>query len=229
MEDPRKWCPVFCLVAAPIGYRQLDSGILVGDCDVILWTRTGVHFTGDVRHAVGRLSLNAVEWRMVMSRGPDERTQMHAVSTLLSTCQGMSNRVRNDPRQGGEHGRLADKRWTRLTLASTIVRRTSGNTWGATNICGWRPRPASGTSGPLAKAKRKYPAAVQLPDAVQLEDVQKFLPERCRMGIDRLDRSWRLSAWATGQRELETRVNFVQCCLLLTKTSVKPLRQNFAA
>ena len=31
---------------------------------------------------------NAVEWRMVMSRGPDERSQMHAMSVLLSTCEG---------------------------------------------------------------------------------------------------------------------------------------------
>ena len=29
---------------------------------------------------------------MVMSRGPDERTQMQSVSYLLSTCEGMSNR-----------------------------------------------------------------------------------------------------------------------------------------
>ena len=88
-------------------------------------------------------------------------------------------------------------RSSRCTLASTNVGRTLRKLVGATNICGWRPRPASGSgaSGPLAHAKRKYPAAVQLPDAVQLEDVQKFLPEGCRMGIDRLDRSWRLSAW----------------------------------
>ena len=32
---------------------------------------------------------NAVEWRAVMSRGPDERTQMHSMSYPLST---MSNR-----------------------------------------------------------------------------------------------------------------------------------------
>ena len=87
-------------------------------------------------------------------------------------------------------------RSSRCTLASTIVHRTSGNTWGcATSICGWRPSPASGASGPLAKAKRKCHPIVELPDAVQSEDVQKFLPEVCRMGIDRLDRSWCFSAW----------------------------------
>ena len=31
--------------------------------------------------------------RMVMSRGPDERSQMHAMSALLSTCEGMSDRL----------------------------------------------------------------------------------------------------------------------------------------
>ena len=35
---------------------------------------------------------SAVVWRMVMSRGPDERTQMQSMSYLLSTCEGMSNR-----------------------------------------------------------------------------------------------------------------------------------------
>ena len=30
---------------------------------------------------------------MVMSRGPDERSQMHAMSVLLSTCEGMSDRA----------------------------------------------------------------------------------------------------------------------------------------
>ena len=30
---------------------------------------------------------------MVMSRGQDERSQMHAVSLLLNTCSGMANRV----------------------------------------------------------------------------------------------------------------------------------------
>ena len=28
-----------------------------------------------------------------MSRGPDERSQMHAMSLLLNTCSGMTNRV----------------------------------------------------------------------------------------------------------------------------------------
>ena len=36
---------------------------------------------------------NAVEWRMLMSRGQDERSQMYAMSLLLNTCEGMTNRV----------------------------------------------------------------------------------------------------------------------------------------
>ena len=36
---------------------------------------------------------NAVEWSMVMSRGQEERSQMHAMSLLFNTCSGMTNRV----------------------------------------------------------------------------------------------------------------------------------------
>ena len=56
----------------------------------------------------------------------------------------------------------------------------------------------SRASWPLAKANRKYLAAVELPDAVQREDVQRFVSEGCRVRIDGLDRSWRPSA--QGQR-----------------------------
>ena len=34
---------------------------------------------------------DVVEWRMVMSRGQDERSQMHAMSVLLNTCEGISD------------------------------------------------------------------------------------------------------------------------------------------
>ena len=51
---------------------------------------TGVHFSGDETGLQWEDYLfelqNAVEWRMVMSRGQDERSQMHA-------CSGMTNRV----------------------------------------------------------------------------------------------------------------------------------------
>ena len=82
---------------------------------------------------MGRLSLrvaNAVVWRMVMSRGQDERSQMHAMSVLLSTCSGMTNRVLIDDGarwilQGGEQERenrtavskLSAACWRRLLLA----------------------------------------------------------------------------------------------------------------
>ena len=55
---------------------------------------TDVHFSGDetVLQWEDYLELqNAVEWRMVMSRGQDERSQMHAMSVLLNTCSGMTN------------------------------------------------------------------------------------------------------------------------------------------
>ena len=58
---------------------------------------TDVHFSGDETGLQWEDYLfemqNAVEWRMVMSRGPDERSQMHAMSVLLSTCEGMSDRA----------------------------------------------------------------------------------------------------------------------------------------
>ena len=58
---------------------------------------TDAHFSGDETGLQWEDYLfemqNAVEWRMVMSRGPDERSQMHAMSVLLSTCEGMSDRA----------------------------------------------------------------------------------------------------------------------------------------
>ena len=58
---------------------------------------TDVHFSGDETGLQWEDYLfelqNAVEWRMVMSRGQDERSQTHAMSLLLSTCEGMTNRV----------------------------------------------------------------------------------------------------------------------------------------
>ena len=58
---------------------------------------TDVHFSGDGTGLQWEDYLfelqNAVEWRMVMSRGQDERSQMHAMSVLFNTCSGMTNRV----------------------------------------------------------------------------------------------------------------------------------------
>ena len=58
---------------------------------------TDVHFSGDETGLQWEDCLfelqNVVEWRMVMSRGQDERCQMHAMSLLLNTCSGMTNRV----------------------------------------------------------------------------------------------------------------------------------------
>ena len=58
---------------------------------------TDVHFSGDETGLQWEDYLfelqNAVEWRMVMSRGQDERSQIHAMSVLLNTRSGMTNRV----------------------------------------------------------------------------------------------------------------------------------------
>ena len=69
-----------------------------------------------------------------------------------------------------------------------------------------RDRDSSRASWPLAKAGRKYLAAVELPDAAQAEDVQRFLSKGFKIGIDGLDRSRRLFPLeAKGQRELGTK------------------------
>ena len=96
VEDTRKWCPVFRLVAEQFGYWQLDY-IWLETMTLFSGLGTDVHFSGDETGLQWEDYLfemqNAVEWRMVMSRGPDERSQMHAMSVLLSTCEGMSDRA----------------------------------------------------------------------------------------------------------------------------------------
>ena len=75
---------------------------------------TDVHFSGDETGLQWEDHLfelqNAAEWRMEMSRGQDERSQMHAMSVLLNTCSSMRNRVLIDDGarwilQGDEQGR----------------------------------------------------------------------------------------------------------------------------
>ena len=95
VEEPRKWCPFFWSWSIPV----IDDWTL-------FWSETITLFSGlgtDVHFSVDETGLqwedylfemqNTVEWRMVMSRGQDERSQMHAVSLLPSTCEGMTNRV----------------------------------------------------------------------------------------------------------------------------------------
>ena len=93
---------------------------------------TDVHFSGDETGLQWEDYLfelqNAVEWRMVMSRGQDERSQMHAMSLLLNTCSGMTNRVLIDdgPRwilQGDEQER--ENRTAGVKALYTILAATS--------------------------------------------------------------------------------------------------------
>ena len=95
---------------------------------------TDVHFSGDELGMEWEDYLfelqNAVEWRMVMSRGPDERSQMHAVSVLLSTCEGVTNRVLTDEGakwilQGSEQ-ELRDRTAGVKALYSMLASTTSG-------------------------------------------------------------------------------------------------------
>ena len=93
-----------------------------------------VHFSGDETGLQWEDYLfelqNAVEWRMVMSRGQDERSQMHAMSLLLNTCDGMTNSVLMDDGarwilQGDEQER---ENWTAgvKALYSMLAATTSG-------------------------------------------------------------------------------------------------------
>ena len=79
---------------------------------------------------MGRLSLRAVEWRMVTSRGQDERSQMHAVSLSLNTCEGITNRVLIDDGAGWiQHGEEQEREnWSAgvKALYSMLASTTSG-------------------------------------------------------------------------------------------------------
>ena len=95
---------------------------------------TDVHFSGDETGLQWKDCLfelqTAVEWRMVMSRGQDDRSQMRAMSLLLSTCEGMTNRSLNDDGakwilQGDEQER--EKRTAGVkALYSMLAATTSG-------------------------------------------------------------------------------------------------------
>ena len=96
---------------------------------------TDVHFSGDETGLQWEDYLfelqNAVEWRMMMSRGQDERSQMHAMSVLLNTCSGMTNRVLIDDGarwilQGDEQERENRTAGVKA-LHSMLVATTSGS------------------------------------------------------------------------------------------------------
>ena len=94
---------------------------------------TDVHFSGDETGLQWEDFLfelqSAVERRMVRSRGQDERSQMHAMSLLLNTCSGMTNRVLIDDGarwilQGDEQQR--ENRTAVKALYSMLAATTSG-------------------------------------------------------------------------------------------------------
>ena len=61
---------------------------------------------------------------MVMSRGPDERSQMHAMSVLLSACEGMSDRALID--EGARWILQGSEQEQREALYSMLASTTSG-------------------------------------------------------------------------------------------------------
>ena len=95
---------------------------------------TDVHSSGEETGMQWRQYLfelqNAVEWRMVMSRGQDERSQMHAMSLLLNTCEGMTNRVLIDDGarwiQHGEEQERENRTAGVKALSGMLASTTSG-------------------------------------------------------------------------------------------------------
>ena len=95
---------------------------------------TDVHFSGDETGLHWDDCLfelqNAMGWRMVMSRGQDERSQMHAMSLLLKTCSGKTNSVLIDEGarwtlQGDEQERESRTAGVKA-LCSMLAATTSG-------------------------------------------------------------------------------------------------------
>lgn len=54
---------------------------------------------------------------------------------------------------------------------------------------------ATSSRGPAPKKQRKYPPTIKMGVAMTTEDLNQYVPTGCRFGIDRLDKSWRLSAY----------------------------------
>ena len=95
---------------------------------------TDVHFSGDETGLQWEDYLfelqNTVEWRLVMSRGQDERSQMHAMSLLLHTCEGKTNRVLiDDGARWILHGEAQEleNRTACVNLLSMLASTTSGS------------------------------------------------------------------------------------------------------
>ena len=62
-----------------------------------------------------------------------------------------------------------------------------------------RSRAAASSSAaggaPPKKKKRRYPAVVDVGPGITVAQLNEFVPEGCRFGIDRLDQGWRMTAW----------------------------------
>ena len=150
VENPRKWCPVSrrSLVTEAM---TLFSGV---GTDVHLFElKTGV------------------EWRM-MSRGQDERSQMHAMSLLLNTCSGMTNRVLIDDGarwilQGDEQER--ENRTGRVkVLYRMLAATTSGRAKGLVKR-GLSERNGMITFGRIRERFGKTSGVAKLSDVFQLQ------------------------------------------------------------
>ena len=72
----------------------------------------------------------------------------------------------------------------------------------ATKIKAKKSSSVASSSSRAPKRQRQYPPEVKFSRDIQVAELNAFIPEQCRFGIDRLDRSWRLSAF--GRRVLSS-------------------------
>ena len=78
-------------------WRSSRSTVAESDMSLFSGLGTDVHFTGEeagILQWEGSLfePQTAVEWKAVVSRGADERTQMNSMAILLATCKSLTNR-----------------------------------------------------------------------------------------------------------------------------------------
>ena len=99
MEEPLCWS-LFHLVTEQLDWLLTTGLFWLGTITLFSGLGTDVHFSGNESGMHWEDYLfelqNAVEWRIVMSRGPYERRQMHVMSVLLCTCVGVTDRTRID-------------------------------------------------------------------------------------------------------------------------------------
>ena len=107
---------------------------------------------------------------MVMSRGQDERSQMHAMSLLLNTCSGMTNRVLIDARarwilQGEER----ENRTAGVKALYSMLAATTSGLWKELVKHGLSDRNGMIAFGRIRERFGKTAGVTKLPDVFQFQ------------------------------------------------------------